>query len=92
MRLKYLMLTVAGLALLAAWMVVLSAPAPPALAQDQPTPTSPPAAFPTPNPNPTCTLAVFLPEDPNIPPVGSDDWIKGPVDAPITLIEYGDFQ
>ena len=92
MRLKYLMLSVAGLALLAAWMVMLADPTPPALAQDQPTPTSPPAAFPTPNPSPTCTLAVFLPEDPNIPPVGSDDWIKGPAEAPITLIEYGDFQ
>jgi len=59
-----------------------------------PTPTAaPPAtvAFPTANPKPEC-VADPIPEDPNIPPVIASDWSKGPADAPIALIEYGDFQ
>lgn len=27
-----------------------------------------------------------------IPPVAEQDWIKGPADAYVTIIEYGDFQ
>jgi hypothetical protein len=51
----------------------------------------PEAAFPTPNPNPEC-VAEPIPEDPNIPAVTADDWSKGPEDALVTLVEYGDFQ
>ena len=48
-------------------------------------------AFPTPNPNPQCT-AVPISADPNIKPVAADEWSKGPANADITVIEYGDFQ
>jgi protein-disulfide isomerase len=27
-----------------------------------------------------------------IPPVGADDHVRGPADAPITLVEYGDYE
>jgi protein-disulfide isomerase len=48
-------------------------------------------AFPTPNPNPQCT-AVPITSDSNIMPVAADEWSKGPANADITVIEYGDFQ
>jgi hypothetical protein len=33
-----------------------------------------------------------IPEDPNIPPAGADEWSEGAADAPIVLMDYSDFQ
>ena len=63
-------------------------PAATAVAEASPAATE---AFPTPNPNPQCT-AVPITSDPNIKTVAADEWSKGPANADITVIEYGDFQ
>jgi hypothetical protein len=45
---------------------------------------------------PGCTVASPQPtpgatEQSLFPPVGAEDWVKGPADAYLTFIEYGDF-
>lgn len=37
-------------------------------------------------------VPVEIPENPLIAAVSNEDWSKGQADAPITVIEYGDFQ
>jgi len=64
---------------------------PPPVAEATEASPAPTKAFPTPNPSPEC-VAAPIPQDPNIPPVTADDWSKGPADAPVALVEYGDFQ
>jgi hypothetical protein len=98
---KKLIIVVAAVGLFAL-LVACGPTTPPPTAEPTNTPTSIPeeateaapesaAAFPTPNPNPEC-VAEPIPEDPNVPPPTADDWSKGSDDAPVTLIEYGDFQ
>jgi hypothetical protein len=41
---------------------------------------------------PAICQAVEIPDNQLIAPVSAEDWSKGPADAEITLIEYGDFQ
>lgn len=98
---KKLTIVVAALGLIA-WLAACGPATPAPTPEATNTPTSvpeeateaaaePAAAFPTPNPDPEC-VAEPIPEDPNIPPPTADDWSKGSDDAPVILIEYGDFQ
>lgn len=45
-------------------------------------------------PNPAAVLRGMkkLPEIPRPPAVAHEDWSRGPLDAPVVLIEYGDYQ
>jgi len=57
------------------------------------TATAVPAASATPSGPASCVEAPFdFPPEPRIPPVTEEDHIRGPADAPITFIEYADFQ
>jgi hypothetical protein len=41
---------------------------------------------------PANCVPVEVPKNDKIAPVTDQDWAKGPATAPVTLIEYGDFQ
>nr|HID13525.1 hypothetical protein [Anaerolineae bacterium] len=57
------------------------------------TATATPLVSTTPSGPATCVEAPFdFPVEPRIPPVTAEDHVHGPADAPITFIEYADFQ
>jgi hypothetical protein len=47
---------------------------------------------PTPPPAFCAAQPLTLPAEPRIPPLTDADYVHGPADAPITVIEYADFQ
>jgi hypothetical protein len=49
-------------------------------------------ALPEQDTTPAACHTVEIPQNPLIAQVSDVDWAKGPADAPVTVIEYGDFQ
>jgi len=96
MRKLALLLTVLLLGLVAACTSESASPTP----MPSPSPTSVPATATTvptvsvtPSGPATCTEAPLdFPAEPRIPPLTEEDHVHGPADAPITFIEYADFQ
>jgi len=57
------------------------------------TTTAAPTVIVTPSGPAVCEKVPFdFPVEPRIPPVTEEDHVHGPADAPITFIEYADFQ
>lgn len=59
--------------------------------QEIETPTRPPMT-PLPSTAACRTVPPVGTEIQGLPPVTADDWVIGPADAPITFVEYADFQ
>ena len=53
---------------------------------------SPDQSLPEQDDTPAACHTVEIPENPLIAQVSDIDWAKGPAGAPVTVIEYGDFQ
>lgn len=77
-----------------AWLAACAPALTPAPTATLPPPTDTPPP-PTPSPVPPTATATLAPEtagDSLFPPVTDADWQRGPRDARLTIIEYGDYQ
>lgn len=84
MRKLVLLVTIATVGLVAG----CRAPTPTAT----PLPTEPPTATPAATPGTVACYARPFGKVDGLPPVSDHDWVRGPANASITLLEYSDFQ
>lgn len=104
MRKSALFMTVLVMGLVTGCGVEMPSPVPTATPTTAPTPPPPPTSAPAatdaappaseaPSGSASCVATPLdFPVESRVPPISEDDYTHGSADAPITLIEYADFQ